>query len=822
MKGRSFSAWIACFVLAAVSIASRAHAATDQPPVITNLPPVVTVLATDPNGSEDTGDPATFQISRTGSTDAQLQIYYSLGGTARNGLDYDMLPGWIIIPAGASSAEVTIKPLPDVDSTPATSETVVLQLHPLVDIIPGHWAGYALGWPSNAVATLSESANPPPNRPPTVQLLSPANGAGYLAPVNLELVAQAQDPDGTVKTVEFFAATSGGTNSLGVVTNDLSGERFHGLYTLDWTNVPAADYLLTALATDNQGAMSTSAPVKISVLSSAQVPVVTVTASDANASELGPDTGTFTVARTGDTTGALAVYYSLSGTAQNGIDYQRLSGVVNIPAGAASADIAVTPIPDLDANAQTSDTVELQLQPLRDLRPGVAGLYTVGTPSNAVVTITEDATAFPTVTVTATTPNASEDGPVPGTFQVTRTGNTGTPLTVSYALGGTAKNGSDYQMLPGWVTFAAGAPTTNISVVPILDIDSKHETNETVLLQLRPSLDLVRGAGAGYGLGWPSNAVVTIAESANAPTNFPPAVRLVSPADGAGYVAPASISILAQASDRDGTVSNVQFFAATSTDTNSIGVVSNTVPSGRNRGLFSLNWTNVPVGSYVLTAVATDNGGAGATSGPVHVVVTQTALPTVSIFAPDPIASVSATRTNEATFVLRRSDGTNADLVVYYSISGTASNGVDYVTLPGSATIPAGHYTASVVIDPLLPASIQGRRVQTVTLTVQAPPTTTVNPPTYLVSRSKQATAVIVDSGGGNSSGRLGNGFMHVVLSVPQAAGYQLQVSGDLTNWNAVGSVNVTQGALQYVDPDSTNTPARFYRAVPDPSSDSD
>ena len=48
---------------------------------------------------------------------------------------------------------------------------------------------------------------------------------------------------------------------------------------------------------------------------------------------------------------------------------------------------------------------------------------------------------LPTVAVTATTPNASETGPVSGVFTVTRTGSTTSSLAVNYSLGGTPQNG---------------------------------------------------------------------------------------------------------------------------------------------------------------------------------------------------------------------------------------------------------------------------------------------------------------------------------------------------------------------------------------------
>src|SRR5205814_621961 len=72
-------------------------------------------------------------------------------------------------------------------------------------------------------------------------------------------------------------------------------------------------------------------------------PTVTVVATDASASESG-DTGTFTISRTGSTAAALTVNYSIGGSADNGVDYQSLSGSVTISAGSSSAAVIVTPI----------------------------------------------------------------------------------------------------------------------------------------------------------------------------------------------------------------------------------------------------------------------------------------------------------------------------------------------------------------------------------------------------------------------------------------------------------------------------------------------
>ena len=83
------------------------------------------------------------------------------------------------------------------------------------------------------------------------------------------------------------------------------------------------------------------------VLVESRRPVVTVAASDAQASEEGSEPGTFTLARTGDTTASLDVQYLLNGSATAGDYTPALTGTFTIPAGAASAPLVVTPAADL-------------------------------------------------------------------------------------------------------------------------------------------------------------------------------------------------------------------------------------------------------------------------------------------------------------------------------------------------------------------------------------------------------------------------------------------------------------------------------------------
>jgi hypothetical protein len=94
----------------------------------------------------------------------------------------------------------------------------------------------------------------PPTVPPGVTLTAPANGASYAAPASIGLAADASDDDGTVTKVEFFH----GSTLIGTDTT--------APYGLAWNGVAAGNYTLTARATDNDGATTTSTPVNVSVV----------------------------------------------------------------------------------------------------------------------------------------------------------------------------------------------------------------------------------------------------------------------------------------------------------------------------------------------------------------------------------------------------------------------------------------------------------------------------------------------------------------------------------------------------------------------------
>lgn len=114
--------------------------------------------------------------------------------------------------------------------------------------------------------------------------------------------------------------------------------------------------------------------------------------------------------------------------------------------------------------------------------------------------------------------------------------------------------------------------------------------------------------------------------------NQPPTVSLTAPANNATYNAGATVTVSANASDSDGTVTQVQFFRGTT----SLGV-DTSAP-------YSVTWSNAAAGNYALKAVATDNNGATAASALVNITVNNVQNPdTTAPSVPTGLASPSKT-----------------------------------------------------------------------------------------------------------------------------------------------------------------------------------
>jgi RHS repeat-associated protein len=179
--------------------------------------------------------PVTVTMVNTGSETWQAGSIYRLGsqnpvnnmvwGTGRAELPTN-------VPAGAS---VTFA----FQITPPTAGTYNFQWRMVKEGVA--WFG--------ETSTNVALAVGPYNPPPTVAMTAPASGTSSTAPVSLTLTASAADSGGSIASVRFY-------DNGKLLATDATAPFAH-LY----GDVPAGAHQFTAVATDNGGAYTTSAPV---------------------------------------------------------------------------------------------------------------------------------------------------------------------------------------------------------------------------------------------------------------------------------------------------------------------------------------------------------------------------------------------------------------------------------------------------------------------------------------------------------------------------------------------------------------------------------
>jgi len=561
------------------------------------------------------------------------------------------------------------------------------------------------------------------------------------------------------------------------------------------------------------------------------IPFVTVQATDNHATWTG-DPGTFTIFRHGNPTPALNVYCCISGTASDGVDYQSIGNFVPLASGVLSNSIVIHPI----NHGQTDlKTVTVQLCPSPLMSPVN---YYVSSPDSATVYITRpDVTNLP--------PQVRLVNPTNGAVFYN-------PVNIALLARASDPNGSVTN-----VEFFAGATDLGHGQLVVLDPPGVNGVVGPVYFfnwnNVQPdNYSLTAVASDDGGLSNTSDPVkITVLPGPPPPhTNRPPVVRITSPPNGSVFRGPLNLPLFAYAFDADGFVRSVEF----DDGTNAIGFghklsgVSSPTATVVSSNFWELTWSNAPVGIHALTALATDNSNAVTRSWPVLITILPSPPPPtnrppiVSIVASDPVAiegtncwpwlGLSSTNptwsawtsptavchfiTNcgpkNATFTIRRHGDTNGDLTVNYDIGGTATNGVDYLTLPGAVTIPAGERSALISIVPLDdgPPDI----TSTVWLKLMAD---TNSPLAYLLGYPRSAAAIILDGPWPRPvTGLLADKCFHLAATGPDGAWFHIEYSEDLAHWNSICTNQVINGSIDFVDPDAPNAAGRFYRAVPE------
>src|SRR3954468_12579683 len=428
-------------------------------------------------------------------------------------------------------------------------------------------------------------------------------------------------------TVAANAADSDGTISKVdfFSGNTLIGTATAAPFSITWTNVAQGNYSLTAVATDSGNATATSSPVSISV---GAVPLPSGwSATDIGA--VGAAGGTSFSNGTFSVTGAGADVWGTADALQYA--YRSMAGDGSIVARVTSIQAV---------NAWTKAGVMIR---------------------NSIAA--SSAQGFMLVASSAIKGVPFQRRTTDGNISVSTPGSQSTA--------------------PRWVKLVRSG-----------NLITGYESPDGVTWTVVGSDTIALGSTALIGLGVSSHVAGTLATATfdnvtvttAAPPNAPPAVSLTSPAAGATFTAPATITVGASATD-DGSVASVQFFAGATP----IGTVTSAP--------YQFTWSNVPAGSYSLTAIATDNQGATTRSNAVSITVNAppppNAPPTVSVTSPAAGATFTAPATINVT-AAASDDGTIANVRFFAgtTLLGTVTTAPYQVTW---SNVAAGTYSLTAV-----------------------------------------------------------------------------------------------------------------------------
>jgi regulation of enolase protein 1 (concanavalin A-like superfamily) len=376
-------------------------------------------------------------------------------------------------------------------------------------------------------------------------------------PPSVSLTSPANGATFTTPASIAFAASAGDTDGTIASVKFFAGSTLVGTataapYTATWNNVAAGTYTLTAVATDNGGATATSAAVSVTVTGSSN---------GLPPPWLHGDVGAVGIA--GDATYANPTFTVTGAGADVWGTADAFHYVYTTLAGGGSIVARVASVQNTASWAKAGVMIR------NSLDPGSAQAFMLVSWAKGV--------AFQRRTA---------DG---GT-------SVSTPGTLSTA--------------PRWVKLTRSGAT----------ISAFESADGVAWTQVGTDSFPSMGATVFVGLAVSShvsgvNCTATFDGVTVAPANTPPAAALTAPASGATYIAPATVTLTASATDSDGSIAKVDFYAGA------------TLLGTATASPWTITWSNVAAGTYNLTAVATDNAGATGTSAAVSITVTDASPP---------------------------------------------------------------------------------------------------------------------------------------------------------------------------------------------------
>ena len=342
--------------------------------------------------------------------------------------------------------------------------------------------------------------------------------------------------------------------------------------------------------------------------------------------EPGNHAGMISIRRaTQDSSMPLTVSYFIGGTASNGVDYEEIPASVTLAAGQESTNLLITPIAEPSAKGHKTVIVGEPLifgPPPRPPIPGPILPEPIIFASEAVVYIVYNYTnAAPTVKITEPAKGARFLS-LPNISITARAGDkNGWVSSVEFFA-----NGASIGVATNEADVFPPLPPLPVAVGPTgwqPPIELGHSSDFTLLWTnvAAGPFELTAVATDNAGLQATSAAVnITVTN-----THPVPRARWLYPREGARLPEGAAINLLAAAGERAGVIKTVEFFAGGT----SLGIVTNApwpapsppLPAPILWGSYYFQWTNAPVGTNVLTAVATDNNAIMATSAAISIQV---------------------------------------------------------------------------------------------------------------------------------------------------------------------------------------------------------
>jgi len=502
------------------------------------------------------------------------------------------------------------------------------------------WTPLAAGtYKIKAIATNSDAStatsnevevtvSDPPNAAPAIRITSPANGAVFTAGQNITLTVAASDTDGGVTKVEYYD----GATKIGMPPNYP--------YSFTWTGATAGAHSLTAKATDNEGAETTSTAVDIVV--NTLPTAVDDTASTVKDTPIDIDV----LANDSDTDGDTLALYAIAqaprhgdATFKNGkIHYAIEAGYIGTDeltytiadehGGKASAKVSITVVAASGGSAtiQITDPIDgSTFAAGSDIPISVAiqeqgkaivqvdyyqGSTKLGTATSSPFNFVWAKVPAGTYSLTAKATDSQSTEVTSNSIDITV--NSAASTSPSIAITGPGEGSTFTAGDTITITASASDSDGTVASVEFYQGDTKLGTDTSSPYSFSWS-----SAPAGtYSLTAKAtdndgNTTTSVAVSitVNELPNVAPTVQITSPAESAIFTAGDTITFTVNTADTDGTVARVEVFQG------------NTKIGESTTNPFSVTWSNVPGGSYAVYARATDNDGDTGTSTPVNIVV---------------------------------------------------------------------------------------------------------------------------------------------------------------------------------------------------------